>query len=497
MLKIDEKKFLFILLFLHLAIALPFAYYLNVWADEASTLHTTANGFLPAIEAALRDENQSPLYFILLSPWRMINGSIFWTRIFSILCSLLAIWISADVAKRFLPEYVRQYAVVIVALHPFLFWASTETRGYSLIILLSALLLKFFYDAYLADEPKLSSQILYILVCIVALYTNYFLGFFLVGNFFALVALRKTRASAVYIGHMAIVGIAFAPLFILLTRQFGTRHILGDNSLWISVRNVWQHLQAFILPINIFSEEKSWPAFLRLWIFRAAAAAIVAALLVKRFKDISTNTIALAAPCLLIALFLLTVGSLIGIGYANIRHASMLFLPLLFFFSALLYETFGRSGINVWAALLVFFIPFSIWQQFSPMAKRGDWEKVAAFVQANEKPDQAVMAIEAYDTVGFTAYYRGTNTVLPREGFFPWSEANDFTAPDSMPQQIDSLIGELPSDTPEVWLLTGEICEAEKTRDVCRPLEEYLDTNYTKIDDREFYLERVRLYRKK
>jgi hypothetical protein len=497
MLRLDEKKFLFLLLFLHLAIALPFAYYLNVWVDEASTLHTTANGFFPAIDAALRDENQSPLYFILLGLWRMLNGSIFWTRIFSLLCSLAAIRVAGGVTKRYLPEYAQKFALAIFALHPFLFWASTETRGYSLIILLSALLLRFFYDAYLKEEPEFRSQILYIVVCVVALYTNYFLGFFLVGNFCALVILRKNKRAAFYIGHMVIVGMAFLPLFIVLSRQLGTRHILGDNSLLISVRNVWQHIQTFILPVNVFSEEKIWPAFIRLWVFRIGAAAILAALLAKKFRVISSKTLALAAPCFVIALFLLSVGTLMGIGYANIRHASMLFPPLVFFFSALLYETFGKKGLFVWAALSIFFIPFSICQQFSPAAKRGDWEKVAAYVQANEKAGQVILPVEAYDSLGFGAYYRSANIILPREGFFPWSQKNDFTAPDTLPQQIESLIDEIPPDTGEIWVLTGEVCENPKTGDVCRPLENYLDTNYTMIDDKEFYLERVRLYRKK
>ena len=40
-----EKKFILLLIGLHLVITLPFAYFLNVWADEASTLATTENFF--------------------------------------------------------------------------------------------------------------------------------------------------------------------------------------------------------------------------------------------------------------------------------------------------------------------------------------------------------------------------------------------------------------------------------------------------------------------
>ncbi len=49
----------------------------------------------------------------------------------------------------------------------------------------------------------------------------------------------------------------------------------------------------------------------------------------------------------------------------------------------------------------------------------------------------------------------------------------------------------------EVWLLTGEICDNPKTLRSCRALEEYFDSNYTMVDSKELYLEKIRLYRKK
>ncbi len=76
MLKFDEKKFLLILIFLHLAIALPLAFQLNIWVDEASTLYTTQNGFVQAFRNLFSDEKQAPLYFFWLSLRRKINDSI-------------------------------------------------------------------------------------------------------------------------------------------------------------------------------------------------------------------------------------------------------------------------------------------------------------------------------------------------------------------------------------------------------------------------------------
>lgn len=497
MLKLDEKKLLFLLLFLHLVIALPLAYYLNVWVDEASTLNSTGQGFSHALSAAFRDENQSPLYFLLLSLWRMLNGSIFWTRIFSVICSLLAIWISFGVAKRFLPDKAQKFVLAIFALHPFLFWASTESRGYSLSVLLTALLLKYFYDSYLEEKSSAVSQIIYIVVCITALYTNYFLGFFLVANFCALLALRKFKPAAFYLGAMVVVGIVFLPLFLMLAQQVGVRHEMGDSSLLDGVRNSWQHIQTFILPANIFTDEKIWPAIARLWLFRAGVVALVIFVVVKRCKNVSAKTLVLGTISFIICLFLIAVVALMGAGYANIRHAAILLLPVLLFFTAWIYDAFAKKGLIVWTALLIFFFPFAFYQMFSPMAKRGDWEKAAAYVQANEKPGQVILPFDGYDSLGFNVYYRGQNPVLPREGFFPWSQQNNFRTPDTRPAQAKSLILEISVGATEIWVLTGETCHDPKEMLACRPLEEYLNSNYTIVEEKDFYLEKIRLFRRR
>jgi hypothetical protein len=488
--------FVLLLIIIHLIVALPLAYVLNVWVDEASTLYTTSS-ISQAFQHAMADELQAPLYFWLLSIWRTADSSIFFARLFSILCGALSIKFAWDVAVRFLPDYAWKFAVVIFALHPLLFWASTEIRGYALVILLSLLLLRFFHDGYLNAKASLLDQIIYIAIAAVSLYTNYFLGFLLVGNFCALLALRKFKIATQYLGHMFVVGVLFSPLGYAMTQQLGERNQMGDRSLLEGVRTVWQHLQTFLLPVNVFVEEASVPAFLRLWIFRLGAAAIVVFLWFARRRKISQGTIALGVISFVPVLFLLAVVALFGSGYTNIRHAALLLPPVVMFFSALLYEIFAKKGLLVWAALLAFFIPFSTWQEFSHLAKRGDWERVAAYVSAHESPGQAVLVFKPYDSVAFTTYYHGADLTIPREGFFDWSRQNHFNFSERLPEQTAALVAQIPAGTSEVWVLTGEVCEDPKAPDACRALEEYFGSNYTMVDEQSFYLERARLYRKK
>ena len=74
-----------LLIVLHLAVVLPLAYSLNIWADEGSTLYTTQHGVFAAFQHAAADERQAPFYFWVLSIWRTLNSSIFFARLFSII----------------------------------------------------------------------------------------------------------------------------------------------------------------------------------------------------------------------------------------------------------------------------------------------------------------------------------------------------------------------------------------------------------------------------
>ncbi|HRH43385.1 MAG TPA: hypothetical protein PKY82_17255, partial [Pyrinomonadaceae bacterium] len=67
--KIQNSKFIILLILIHLLITLPLAYILNAWVDECSTLYNTNKGFLDTFQNVFYTEKQAPLYFWLLSLW--------------------------------------------------------------------------------------------------------------------------------------------------------------------------------------------------------------------------------------------------------------------------------------------------------------------------------------------------------------------------------------------------------------------------------------------
>src|SRR5688500_16172358 len=137
-------KFALVIIAIHLAVALPLAYHLNIWVDEASSLYASEHGFWNAFQNAGQEQKQAPLYFWLLSFWREIDGSIFFVRLFSILCGIISIMLFAELVSRVLERRGAMLVVGFFGLHPFLIWASLEIRVYSLVILLTIILMRSF-----------------------------------------------------------------------------------------------------------------------------------------------------------------------------------------------------------------------------------------------------------------------------------------------------------------------------------------------------------------
>lgn len=498
MLKFNEKQFLLILIFLHLAIALPMAFQLNIWVDEASTLYTTQNGFVQALLNLFSDEKQAPLYFLALSLWRKISDSIFFARLFSIICSLLAIVAFSRLAQKIWEKNTAFFITALFALHPYLFWASLEIRLYSLIVLLTCLLFRFFYDGYLqTDKPSKRAQIYFVLTSICALYTNYYLGFLLVGGFLALIILRRWTEAKSYFLQMFIIGVAILPLFWIIRLQFSDRIVTfqEEKSLIEGIKVFWNHFLLFALPTEIFTDEKlSVFSFIRLWLMRVAILATVFIIIKKKGKDIDKIILAFGTISATAIAFFLVVYFQFGAGYVEIRHASVYFVSLFIFISAILVKILPKKSWILATVLYSIFFSYSIYTLYPNLTKRGDWARVATFIEQNEKPNQPIVSFPVYETITLPYYYKGANRILPDEKFFSFFAEGKEGSPDNYRRQLEFVISEIPPEAEEIWLLTSDLCAVKQT---CEPLENFVWANYTVIEEKDFYKEKVQLLRKK
>lgn len=503
------------LIALHLAVTLPLAYLLNIWVDEASTLYTTENGFSSALQNALAQEKQAPLYFWVLSLWRALNGSVFFARLLSIIFSVAAIIVFQRLARKFFGPRESFFITAFFALHPFLIWAGLEIRVYSLVILLSVLLLNFFTEAYLQEEKNAGARprIFFSLTAAAALYANYYLGFVLAGCFAALLVRRNFKAARRFFFDMIFVAAVFAPLVWAIREQFAanTAGFQVEKTPGEALRLLWNHFLTFVFPTELFpTAEQTFVSFIRVWAARFGIAA-AAFLLVRSFyrnrknarrgndaavrlTGLDRGLLFFGAVSATVFLFLTVSYFLLGPVYVGLRHAAVWFAPVVLTGFAVLMKIIPRRGLVAFAALYIFLFSYSVFTLYPNLAKRGDWARVAEYIEQNERPGQPIVIFTAFDALALPYYYRGVNHVLPDERFFDFEmEAPEGSAA-SWLRQTEFIISEIPPDAEEIWLLTNEKCEIEEA---CRPLENFVRANYNVVNTKAFYLEKVRLLRKK
>jgi hypothetical protein len=272
----------------------------------------------------------------------------------------------------------------------------------------------------------------------------------------------------------------------------------------------------FVFPTEIFSpDEQTWLSFLRVWLVRFAIAAVIFLYARHFYKirgifrprkpnadgtisffiiDYDIKILLFGVIAAVVGLSLFAAYFLLGAKFVELRHATVLFVPCVLFVFTVLLNVLPRRAWMVFALVFVFLFSYSIYMLYPNLTKRGDWARVGAFLEQNEKPRQPIVVFTAFDALALPYHYKGRNKILPDEKFFDWEFEAEPGSPDSWRRQTDFIISEIPPDAEEIWLLTNEKCAV---KDACRPLENFVAANYTIMDEKDFYKEKVRLLRKK
>ena len=484
-----------LIILLHLCITIPLAYKLNIWMDEAFTLHTTDQGLGYALEQALNFELQAPLYFVILNLWRKINGSIFFARLFSVLSIALTIHTVARLSRRFFKEIHPGWLAAAVAFNPFTIWAALEIRLYALVILQSALLLLLFYDSFLSEAPRRFARISYFMLAVVALYTQYYLGFLLAAHAVVLLLLKRWRPLLTYLAGMLAVGVCFAPMLVFIRAQMSaqTDSIKSASSSLSALGYIFWRMKDYVLPAE-------WQPLvsLRPWLLRIAYAAILFLLLRKRRRlAIDSREMALWTITIVMALMFTAVLRSTGEMLLQLRHTAVLFLPTIFFTFSIILRIDKRRALAAWALIIFLFYATSLYVVYRPVAKSGDWNRVASYLTASVKPGQAIMVFHAGARLPLSYYYTGPNALVPVPGaddFDTWRLENYVLRDEA---EIREALSRVPGDKEYVWLVNDKLCGFIDVDFNCRVLEDFVNQNYSVESSKSFYGSEVKLLRQK
>lgn len=484
-----------LLMLLSLALATPLAYLLNIRFDEAYTLNTTANGVVDAFHKAIGFGQQAPLYFVVISLWRSVDQSVFFARLFSVLCLPLFIWVSFAVSKRYLKNVDPLFIAAIAAVHQQAIWNALDIRLYALMTLFSGLLLLLFYDGYFSERPSGRARILYVVVAVLSLYTQYYLGFQLVAGAAVLLVLGRWKALGRYVLDMAAAGALFIPMLIVISGQLVD--VSGQIEIPLTLpemfRETYQRLVSLLFAVEWVPLE-----MLRRWGVRVVIVGIFGAFAFKIYRDREPEDIALGVYVAVLIGFFLVALDLAGWSLTQTRHMSGFILPLAMLpFAAL--SVFRSKWIPLtWFCFVIVLSVVSLVVTYSPLAKPGDFDRVAEYLMKNERPNEPVLVFHADAVLPLRQYYKGPNQLiaLPREnGLEKWDPRNNILKDEA---QIIERINSVQGFPNRLWLVHDGWCAQGAISFNCQLLENVIEKYFVVEHTRQFYgPATVRLLRRK
>ncbi len=495
----SSSKLVLALVLAHAVLAGVLASVLNVWLDEAFSLESTGSGIATAFRRSITFEMQPPLYFTLLAAWRSIASGYVFARMLSVACTMGVLWIVARLWRRLRPDVHPGWVVAALAFHPFTIYAAVEIRLYALAMLLSALLLALYLGEYAGEGRSPARKLAFTAVSVAALWTQYYLGFLLAVQGAVLVLRRRWPAVRAYLLAMAVAAVALAPFVRAVSGQL-EGHAHGAHEpfgIVAQVKFAYMRLAYYLLPRE--TESPRAVKLVRDLVMLASAGALGVALVRKPRLKLSPTAwvlggiVAGLTVCYLVTVLLTGTQDMV-----LVRHTVGVFVPVVLLGFLLLAELGGRRAVAIGAAVVLVFDVAALGATYLPTpAKRGDWQRVARFVEAREQPGQPILVFRAPTELPLRIHYAGPNRIVPIPGpndsdHWRLTDTQLHSTGDVM-RVIDGLEGR-----PErLWLVTDTIWSAvgvEFHHDILeRCVAEHFDVEL----DQAFFASRVRLLRRR
>jgi mannosyltransferase len=396
---------------LHLCVTVFLARTLNLWIDEAYSLQTTGNGVAHALRQAIHFELQPPAFYVLLSVWRKVDPGLFFSRLFSVVCVAMAIPVAAMAWTRYQPRIHPGWIAAALAFSPAAVWAAVEARPYALSLLLATALLAVFAEGFLSDSPRPGRRATYAALGILALYTQYYLGFLLAGGAAALVILGRWRALRDYSGWMLLVGGAFVPLLLTVPGQVASHtDTVQPSSLSEALNSTLARLEDLLLSTASLAGGRAGR-----WLYRGALAAVI----LVAHRDLLAGRWKMQPPVVaLLVISLVLLGSAFGVqlllGTQVVAQRHMLFaLPALLL---LLYAAAAAGGssrpVALATLLLLSSAGWALHVRYEPLAKHGDHARVAEYLVAAEAEGEPIFVFPGEQALALEHYYGGRNEIV-------------------------------------------------------------------------------------
>jgi mannosyltransferase len=214
----------------------------SFWLDESASASVANRSFGGIFEVIGHTDANMGLYYLLLHVWMWGGESEGWIRLFSALCVIATIPVTALLARRLFGDVVGIVAGFVLALSPFALTYAQQARGYSLTLLLMTLATLLFVEA--AERRRPALFVGYAAGSILAVYANAFSALVLLAHVASLSAFPQLeRVRREFKIAFAAILLGVAPLAIWLVFTAGTQ-VSWIGSLTVS--GIWQDIRDIV-----------------------------------------------------------------------------------------------------------------------------------------------------------------------------------------------------------------------------------------------------------
>src|SRR3954453_22293518 len=152
----------------------------SFWLDESASASVASGSVGGIFEVLGHNDANMGLSYLVLHVWMWGGDSEAWIRLFSALCMVATIPVTALLARRLFGDVVGVVAGFVLALTPYPLHYAQQARGYALALLLATMATWLFVEAAQRRRPALF--IAYAVASVLAVYANAFSAFVLLAH---------------------------------------------------------------------------------------------------------------------------------------------------------------------------------------------------------------------------------------------------------------------------------------------------------------------------
>lgn len=210
-------------------------------------------------------------------------------------------------------------------------------------------------------------------------------------------------------------------------------------------------------------------------------------------RSITAKDIAILTIAFTLFLSFLTLSILISPGLVEHRHTASFFLPVMLSVFVAVKGIPKRNALFIWIIVTIFYYSTSLYVIYKPMAKSGDWERIASYIMTAEKPHQDILAFTPEVAVILGYYYSGPNAIvpIPQKQNFQTYNLHDFVLKDE--KQILTALSGVPVEHQFLWLVQYATTADSADSYNNWILEKFISKYYVVESSRNFFESKVRL----